>query len=77
MTKKKTFLIKLTKLKLKVRKFDFQCKKNKDMNTDKLIFNWQNFARVRLQIKFAFIIWPLLNAESIVRRATRYLRWRK
>jgi len=26
------------------------------MNTDKLAFNWQNFARVRLQLKFAFII---------------------
>jgi len=26
------------------------------MNTDKLAINWQNFARVRLQLKFAFII---------------------
>jgi len=28
------------------------------MNTDKLAINWQNFAWVRLQLKFAFIIWP-------------------
>jgi len=28
----------------------------KDMNTDKLAINWQNLARVRLQLKFAFII---------------------
>jgi len=26
--------------------------------TDKLAINWQNFARVRLQLKFAFIIRP-------------------
>jgi len=26
------------------------------MNTDELAINWQNFARVRLQLKFAFII---------------------
>jgi len=25
---------------------------------DKLATNWQNFAQVRLQLKFAFIIWP-------------------
>jgi len=29
------------------------------MNTDKLAINWQNFARVRLQLKYAFI--PGLN----------------
>jgi len=28
------------------------------MNTDKLAIIWQNFARVRLQLKFAFIIRP-------------------
>jgi len=29
--------------------------------TDKLVFkiNWQNFARVGLQLKFVFTIWPL------------------
>jgi len=26
------------------------------MNTDKLAINWQNFARVRLLFKFAFVI---------------------
>jgi len=26
------------------------------MNTGKVVINWQNFARVRLQSKFAFII---------------------
>jgi len=26
------------------------------MNIDKLSINWQNFARVRLQLKFAFMI---------------------
>jgi len=30
----------------------------KDMNTVKFVINWQNFARVRLQLKFAFILWP-------------------
>jgi len=29
------------------------------MNTDKFVINWQNFARVRLQLKFAFIIRPI------------------
>jgi len=33
-------------------------KKKKDMNTDKLAINWQNFVRVRLQLKFDFIIRP-------------------
>jgi len=28
------------------------------MNIDKFAINRQNFARVRLQLKFAFIIWP-------------------
>jgi len=28
------------------------------MNTDKLAINWPNFARVRLQLKIAFIILP-------------------
>jgi len=29
------------------------------MNTDKPTINWQNFARVRLELKFAFITGPL------------------
>jgi len=33
--------------------------KKKDMSTDKLAINGQNFARVRLHLKFAFIIRPL------------------
>jgi len=33
--------------------------KKKDKNTDKLAINWQNFAGVRLKLKFAFIIRPL------------------
>jgi len=28
------------------------------MNTDKLVVNLQNFARVGLQLKYTFIIWP-------------------
>jgi len=51
--------LKLTKVKLEVLKSDFQPKK--DMNTDKLAINWQNFARVRLQLKFAFIIRPIVK----------------
>jgi len=39
------FQLKLTKLKLEVLKFDFEQKK-KAMNTDILVINWQNFARV-------------------------------
>jgi len=31
------------------------------MNTDKLAINWQNFARVQLQLKFASIIQPLVG----------------
>jgi len=30
------------------------------MNTEKLVIIWQNFARVRLQLKFAYMIRPLL-----------------
>jgi len=44
--------LKLTKLKLKFRKSDFSAKK-KDMNTNKLAIMWENFAQVRLQLKFA------------------------
>jgi len=47
--------LKLIELKLKVLKSDFQRKK-KVMNTDKFAINWQNFVRVRLQLKFTFII---------------------
>jgi len=36
---------KLTKLKLEVRNLTFSAK-NKDMHTEKLAINWQNFARV-------------------------------
>jgi len=32
--------------------------KKKYMNTDKLAINWQSFAQVRLQLKFALIIRP-------------------
>jgi len=31
------------------------------MNTDRLAINWQNFAQVRLQLKFAFIIRLLIK----------------
>jgi len=51
--------LKLTKLKLEALKSDFQHKK-KDMNTEKLAINRQNFAWVRLQLKFAFIIRPFI-----------------
>jgi len=50
--------LKLAKLKLEVLKSDFSEIK-KDMNLNKLAINWQNFARIRLQLKFAFIIRPL------------------
>jgi len=46
----------LTKLKLEVLTSDFQRKKV--TNTDKLVISRQNFARVRLQLKCAFIIRP-------------------
>jgi len=29
------------------------------MNTDKVTINWQNFTRVQIQLKFAFIIRPI------------------
>jgi len=31
------------------------------MNIRKLAINWQNFARVRLQLKFAFIVLDILQ----------------
>jgi len=34
------------------------------MNTDKLAINWQNFARARLQLKFAFIKRPCSFLED-------------
>jgi len=56
---------KLTKLKLENLKSDFYRKK-KDMNMDKLTINWQNFAQVRLQLKFAFMIWPKVRANYAI-----------
>jgi len=38
--------------------------KKKYMNTDKLAINWQNFARVRLQLKFVFIIRSLVSLNG-------------
>jgi len=37
--------------------------KKKDTNTDKLAINWQNFAWVWLQLKFAFIIRAVILLE--------------
>jgi len=34
--------------------------KKKGMNTVKVVIKWQNFARVRLQLKFAFITRPII-----------------
>jgi len=48
--------LKLTKLKLEVLKSNIQ-RKNKGMHLDKLAITWQNFTRVRIQLKFAFITW--------------------
>jgi len=61
-------LLQLAKLKLEALKSDLKRKK-KDMNTNKLAINWQNIARVRLQLKFAFIIrakvsFQVLNLQS-------------
>jgi len=44
-------------------KLTFSTKK-KDFNTNKFAINWQNLARVQLQLKFAFILPPLENAEN-------------
>jgi len=51
--------IKLTKLKLDVLKSNFQRKK-KDINTNRLAINLQNFALVRFQLKFAFTLRALV-----------------
>jgi len=53
---------KLTKLKLEVLSLIFGAKK-KYMNTDKLAINWQSFAQVRLQLKFTFIIRPIVSKK--------------
>jgi len=50
--------LKLMKVKLEVFKSNLRRIK-KDKNTHKLAINGKNFARVRLQLKFAFIIRPL------------------
>jgi len=50
--------LKLTKLKFEILKSDFQHKNEKyehRSESDKFSINWQNFSRVRLQLKFAFI----------------------
>jgi len=41
--------------------------------TDKLAINWQNFARVRLQLKIAFIIRPYLKLLSDYERERLFL----
>jgi len=46
--------LKLTELKLELLSLTFSAEK-KGTNTDRLAINWQNFTRVRLQLKFAFI----------------------
>jgi len=51
--------LKLTKLKLEVFKSDFQHEK-KDMNIYEFAISWKNFARVRLQFRFALIIRHLM-----------------
>jgi len=38
------------------------------MHTDKLAINWQNFTRVRLQLKFAFIILLLQHRTVLFAR---------
>jgi len=46
------------------------------MNTDKLAINWQNIARVQLQLKFAFIIRPydmLLADDSLLKGIIHHL----
>jgi len=40
------------------------------MNTNKLAINWQNFARVRLQLKFAFIIRDIEFGQVKLRHQT-------
>jgi len=49
--------IKLTKLKLEALSLIVSTKR-KEMNTDQLAINWQNFTRVWLQLEFAFILQP-------------------
>jgi len=34
------------------------------MNTDILAINWQNFAQVRLQLKFAFVVRPKIYNQK-------------
>jgi len=45
------------------------------MNTDKLAINWQNFARVQIQLKFAFIIRPWGVAPALYNSAHCNSRW--
>jgi len=48
------FLAPKTKVGLKDLKFEF-CQFKLSRITDKLVINWQNFARVRLQFSFFYI----------------------
>jgi len=50
--------------------------KKKDKSPDKLTINWQNFSRVRLQLKFACIILILyqLTIGSSSKSSCKYLK---
>jgi len=50
-----SFFLFSLKARLQVIKFEF-CQINWSGTTDKLASNWQNFAQVKLQLKFAFHI---------------------
>jgi len=65
--------LKQTKLKLEVLKFDFQPKKERYMNTGKLAIKWQNFAQIRLQLKFTFKLQASVSFSSFALRLSYYL----
>jgi len=61
--------LKPTKFNLEVFKSDFQHKRK--IYADKRAINWQNFAQVRLQLKFAFVIQSIRN-NSISCSTSKY-----
>jgi len=49
--------------------------KKKNTNTDKLVINWQNFAQVWLQLKFANPSYVIALARGAVFAQTQWRRW--
>jgi len=69
--------LKLTNLSSRHTSPTFRAKK-KDMNTDKLAINWQNFAQVRLRLKFVCIVRAsVCNSQGYMKTQICIFWWRR